>query len=309
MEDIEDIPTIVDRIVSNSKSTEDETISSETVRVDSPDSNVSPILLDSLLDIHKSETFSSGFLGLREYIAMNGLESLGTTDYLRGKIWKILLGVPFYFEVDTYLHKCEVESFPPFVIFSLRLTLLIRQEATDAFDDKIRNDVFRTFRSDEGFWRKADSEVMTRILRATSVDFGYVQGMNVLLAPFVYVMPELDSYYCFHTLISDHITSYCNKNLSGVHRGIQLVNRCLHVFDPQLHQHILSKIPDLAIFSVRFIMTLMANVQPLSELLLLWDRIFALGVHSAVIFFCAHLMKMRRSILHLNSGYKYVSTT
>lgn len=166
------------------------------------------------------------------------------------------------------------------------------------------DDVFRTFRGNEDFWRRVDADTMTRVLRATAVDYGYVQGMNVLLAPFLFVMPELDSYYCFHTLVSDHLTSYCNKNLLGVHRGVNLVNRCLLHLDADLHKHILSKIPDMTILSVRFLMTLMANVQPLSEVLLLWDRIFALGVHSIVVVFCSHLIKLRGSILQQNTAYK-----
>jgi cell cycle arrest protein BUB2 len=51
-------------------------------------------------------------------------------------------------------------------------------------------------------------------------------------------------------------------------------------------------------------MTLMANVQPLSEVLLLWDRLFAIGVHNIVLVFCAHLINLRIPILQQSSGYK-----
>jgi len=51
-------------------------------------------------------------------------------------------------------------------------------------------------------------------------------------------------------------------------------------------------------------MTLMANVQPLSEVLLLWDRLFAIGVHNIVLVFCAHLINIRIPILQQSSGYK-----
>lgn len=121
--------------------------------------------------------------------------------------------------------------------------------------------------------------------------------MNVLLGPFLYVMPELESYYCFHTLTNHLLSSYCDKNLSGVHHGIQLLDRCLLLFDAELHRHVLSKIQGLQIFALRFIMTLMANAQPLTQVIALWDRILAIGVHSGVLMFVAHLMSLRTALL------------
>lgn len=119
----------------------------------------------------------------------------------------------------------------------------------------------------------------------------------MLLGPFLYVMPELESYYCFHALTTQMLLSYCDKNLSGVHHGIQLLDRCMYIFDKELHQHILSKIQGLQIFALRFIMTLMANAQPLTQVIALWDRILAIGVHSGVLVFAAHLMTFRSALL------------
>jgi cell cycle arrest protein BUB2 len=31
----------------------------------------------------------------------------------------------------------------------------------------------------------------------------YVQGMNILVAPFLFVMPELDSYHSFTTMLQE----------------------------------------------------------------------------------------------------------
>lgn len=129
-------------------------------------------------------------------------------------------------------------------------------------------------------------------------------GMNVQLGPFLYIMPELDAYYSFRQLITAHIPAYTTKNLSGVHKGITIADRLLNFMDPELHTHILSKIPNLSIFAVRFIMTLMANVQPLSELILLWDILLAIGCHCGLVVFCIHLMLMRERLLHENSSYK-----
>jgi cell cycle arrest protein BUB2 len=128
--------------------------------------------------------------------------------------------------------------------------------------------------------------------------------MNVLLGPFLYTMPELDSYYCFHTLLNDHLTSYVQKNLIGVHKGIGLLNRILQQLDIKLYQYFKLKLNDLSVFSLRFILTLLANMQPLSEVILLWDRLLAMGIPYIIVFFCAHLMKIRKSLLMEQHAYK-----
>lgn len=46
----------------------------------------------------------------------------------------------------------------------------------------------------------------------------YVQGMNVLLGPILFVMPELDAYRTFSCLMKSHCPRYAQKNLEGVHR-------------------------------------------------------------------------------------------
>lgn len=170
--------------------------------------------------------------------------------------------------------------------------------------NKIQNDAFRTFKMDNEFWNRVEKDTMHRVLKATSIDAGYVQGMNVILGPFLFIMAELDSYYCFHTLVTQHIPSYISKNLEGVHRGTDLTSRCLKILDPYLHQHLISKYNNLSIFSVKYIISLMANVQPLKEVIKLWDAIFAFGVHFNILLFCAYLINVRKLILAESGLYK-----
>lgn len=64
--------------------------------------------------------------------------------------------------------------------------------------------------------------------RATSgkgkeTTFSYVQGMNVLLAPFLYVMPsELEAFHCFCHFIELNCPTYVQPSLSGVHKGLEV---------------------------------------------------------------------------------------
>lgn len=53
--------------------------------------------------------------------------------------------------------------------------------------------------------------------------FTYVQGMNVLAAPFLYTMPsELEAFYCFSSFIEVMCPSYVQPTLEGVHRGLKV---------------------------------------------------------------------------------------
>lgn len=79
---------------------------------------------EKLLEFYKYESFAQGQLFLREYVLCHGIHGEGLSppsDSLRSKVWKLLLGVPSYFDVDSYLAKSEVSicqlSFIVFIPF------------------------------------------------------------------------------------------------------------------------------------------------------------------------------------------------
>jgi len=165
------------------------------------------------------------------------------------------------------------------------------------FDAKIRDDSFRTFKGNTEFWSKVDESAIIRVLKALSVQFGYVQGMNVLLGPFLYIMPEQEAFLCMKTLLQNHIPRYVLKNLDGAHAGTKLFGRCLQSLDAKLYNHIVSKIGDVTIFALRYVLTLFANSRPLDEVLKLWDATFAIGPHFNIMLLCAKIMLLRDAIL------------
>ncbi|RYH30641.1 hypothetical protein EON65_04540 [archaeon] len=241
--------------------------------------------LKELFDLHDNELDLEQVKVARKYVLDHGLPDDLTisTSTLRSKAWKSFLGVPLStLSIDHYeIKACQ-----------------------SAFDAKIRDDTFRTFKKNADFWSKINESMLLRILNAAAADHGYVQGMNVLLGPFLLVLPEVDAYYCFDKLLSHHIPTYVMKNLDGVHRGSALASKCLAVVDKPLHSHIINKLRDFSVFSIRFIMTLLANTQPLSEVIKLWDAIFAFGSHFGILVFCAYLSQLRERILAEKSGYK-----
>jgi hypothetical protein len=53
--------------------------------------------------------------------------------------------------------------------------------------------------------------------------FTYVQGMNVLAAPFLYTMPsELEAFFCFSKFIEESCPLYVQPTLEGVHKGLKV---------------------------------------------------------------------------------------
>lgn len=203
-------------------------------------------------------------------------------------------------------------------------------------DKKIRNDTFRTYKNNNEFWSRVDESKLSRVLTVCSRSMSeksvsisptspssiklqqssssspsstasvaqYVQGMNVLAAPFLFLMPEVDAYYAFMTLITRHCPRYIASNLDGTHHGCSLVDRVLEILDPELHQHIIEKTLLPEIFAFQFIMTLLANMSPLTEVIKVWDVIFAFGIHIDILLVTCHIMLMRNEILAEQQAFR-----
>jgi cell cycle arrest protein BUB2 len=101
--------------------------------------------------------------------------------------------------------------------------------------EKIENDTFRTLATDKGFHEIVSQDMLTRVLNAfvwkatdmplsrlTNLRFTYVQGMNVLAAPFLFVMPELDAFFAFNNFLNYSCPLYVQPALEGVNLGVKV---------------------------------------------------------------------------------------
>ncbi|MCJ1338777.1 hypothetical protein MMC09_004066 [Bachmanniomyces sp. S44760] len=126
----------------------------------------------------------------------------------------------------------------------------------------------------------------------------YLQGMNVLAAPFLYAArSESEAYIAFHTFITCQLPGYIQNTMSGVHKGLALVDKCLSLVDPKLADYLASKGMHAEIYAFPSVLTLCACTPPLPEVLCLWDFLFAYGVHLNVLAIVAQLAIMRETIL------------
>lgn len=126
----------------------------------------------------------------------------------------------------------------------------------------------------------------------------YVQGMNVLCAPFLYASrSEVEAFALFHHFITQECPGYIRGAMDGVHKGLKLVDKCLEVVEPKLANHLFSKGMHAELYAFPSVLTLCACTPPLPEVLHLWDFLFAYGPHLNILCIVAQLIRMRDTLL------------
>ncbi|KAJ8059421.1 hypothetical protein OCU04_012365 [Sclerotinia nivalis] len=133
----------------------------------------------------------------------------------------------------------------------------------------------------------------------------YVQGMNVLAAPFLYAArSESEAFVAFHRFITTEVPGYVRGAMDGVHKGLALVDKVLAIVDPKLSLYLIGKGMSAEIYAFPSVLTLCACTPPLPEVLRLWDFLFAYGAHLNILCIVAQLVILRNSILSSPSPTK-----
>lgn len=132
----------------------------------------------------------------------------------------------------------------------------------------------------------------------TSEPGTYVQGMNVLAAPFLYAArSEAEAFVAFHRFITHECPGYTRGAMDGVHKGLALVDKVLAIVDPKLSLYLIGKGMNAELYAFPSVLTLCACTPPLPEVLRLWDFLFAYGSHMNILCIVAQLVHMRTAIL------------
>lgn len=127
---------------------------------------------------------------------------------------------------------------------------------------------------------------------------GYVQGMNVMAAPFLYAArSEAEAFAAFTRFITHEVPGYVRGSMDGVHKGLALIDQILAIVDPKLASHLASKGMKAEIYAFPSVLTLCACTPPLPEVLLLWDFLFAYGPHLNLLCIVSQLVMARDSLL------------
>ncbi|CDK29269.1 unnamed protein product [Kuraishia capsulata CBS 1993] len=247
--------------------------------------------LEKFIESHQTLVIT-GLSQLRHNILIEGLakDDSGFCPY-RVYVWSILLRIP-PMKAQTYVD-------------------LVKAGKSKSFD-KILNDIHRTLKGDKLLETRVSSEMLTRCLNSHALQIEaiqhsgknhqnlspYVQGMNILAAPFLCAAKsEPEAFALFSGLLTRYIPMYVVPTLTGVHTGVKLVDKCLEIVDPKLSQFLQSKLLQAEIYALPSILTLCACTPPLVEVLELWDFLFAYGCHMNVLLVIAQMILMRSKLL------------
>ncbi|OXB33615.1 cell cycle arrest protein BUB2 [Cryptococcus neoformans] len=259
------------------------------------------ILSPPLISRHQSSSeISDGLKRIRRIILTEGIPEVPGRLPLRPRIWKLLLKVDSL-QTEDYLRWVSM--------------------GPSSDSHKIKNDTFRTLATDTQFKGKVKEDMLIRLLEAfvwkiTSAEaadesqpFKYVQGMNVLSAPFLFTLPsQLEAFQCFSTFIENGCPLYVQPSLKGVHKGLTLLDRCLEVVDPELYDRLASKNLKAEIYAFPSVMTFCACTPPLEEVLRLWDFLLAFGLHLNILCVIAQLLLIRQDLMDSPSPMKILRT-
>lgn len=239
-----------------------------------------------------SGNVEQGLSDLRYLILSSRVEAgkEGMSDY-RCYLWLALLNVASL-PTDDYL-------------------ALVHRGRSPAYQ-KISDDTFRTLATDTLFKRRVTDASITRVLNATAWKLHdaktagsvtadsalYVQGMNVLSAPFLYAArSETEAFSLFHTFLTRECPGYIRGAMEGVHKGLALVDKCLAIVNPTLAQFLQSKKMPAEIYAFPSVLTFCACTPPLPEVLHLWDFLFAYGPHLNILCIVAQLLLLKDTLL------------
>ncbi|KAK9355884.1 rab-GTPase-TBC domain-containing protein [Lipomyces doorenjongii] len=185
---------------------------------------------------------------------------------------------------------------------------LIHRGASPAYS-KIRNDTFRTLTTDISFQRRVSETSLIRILNALAWKQLYVQGLNVLAAPFLYTCgSETQAFALFDTYIHTCCPLYVKPMLDGVHLGLKLLDTSLKIIDPILFSYLKGKLLTAELYGFASLLTMSACTPPLNEVLVLWDFLIAFGPHMNILAVIAQLLLIRDSLLASQSPMTLLRT-
>ncbi|KAK9365720.1 rab-GTPase-TBC domain-containing protein [Lipomyces kononenkoae] len=185
---------------------------------------------------------------------------------------------------------------------------LIHRGASPAYS-KIRNDTFRTLTTDILFQRRVSETSLIRILNALAWKQLYVQGLNVLAAPFLYACAsETQAFALFDTYIHTCCPLYVKPMLDGVHLGLKLLDTSLKIIDPTLYSYLKGKLLTAELYGFASVLTMSACTPPLNEVLALWDFLIAFGPHMNILAVIAQLLIIRDSLLASQSPMTLLRT-
>ena len=210
---------------------------------------------------------------------------IATTKGIRLKVWSILLLGEVYENNENVPYDNSITC--------------VESHVLEADVKRTRSDM-DDFRS--AAYKKCINDILQHFCISNNVQ--YKQGMNELLAPFVYLNAppkgNMVSYLLFQALLFRYLQRYfCLDESTFLFKSFRMFDLLLLYHDPQLalHLHEQDFIPEL--YSTQWFLTLFARALPMKHTLRLWDMIISVDDPAFIFFIGLVLLCSKRTELLL----------
>lgn len=214
---------------------------------------------------------------------------LVSSSGLRVRVWSILLGL------KSDCDECELDTSDDSV--GTPESTCDEQHVLEADVRRTRADM-EEFR--ESSWRKALQDILQHF--CLMHDVSYKQGLNEVLAPFVWLLPppigSRKPYIMFETFLFRYLERYFLVDDSMfLFKSFRYFHLLLLFHDPQLAEHLHQQgfVPEL--YAPAWLLTLYSRALPLTHVVRLWDSFLAVDDPSFTFFIGMRLLCHKRDDL------------
>ncbi|KAL9607338.1 MAG: hypothetical protein Q9167_007742 [Letrouitia subvulpina] len=120
---------------------------------------------------------------------------------------------------------------------------------------------------------------------------GYAQGMNILIMPLLFNMPEEEAFCLLVRLMNHyHLRDMFVQDMPGLHQRLYQFERLLEDLEPALYCHLHRKGVSPQLYATQWFLTLFAYRFPLQLVLRVYDLVLSEGLEGAILKFGINLM-------------------
>ncbi len=132
-------------------------------------------------------------------------------------------------------------------------------------------------------------------------EIGYCQGMNILAAGLLRILPEEDAFWALDAIV-DARASYYSKSMAGIVVDQTVLDALVRFEDPKLYARLNRSYVGFVDFSTQCFMCLFAGVGlPFSHVLRLWDALFVAGDELTFALAISMLLRSRDALMNARS--------
>ncbi|KAI4215698.1 MAG: hypothetical protein LQ351_001685 [Letrouitia transgressa] len=138
---------------------------------------------------------------------------------------------------------------------------------------------------------------------------GYAQGMNILIMPLLFNMPEEEAFCLLVRLMNHyHLRDMFVQDMPGLHRCLYQFERLLEDLEPALYCHLHRKDVSPQLYATQWFLTFFAYRFPLQLVLRVYDLVLSEGLEGAILKFGITLMQKNSQVLLGMSDMASLST-